>query len=128
MYNLPDRGFIYIILSIYVVFYVLTVIHAAPKSDGDSFVDEVFEYIGYCADLETQGYEGYECVPMSRCENGYIINDIVDGSITPFNDHGDDVNEFDASKYECPSIRSFSDYEDELTCCRKSEFYGSGVQ
>ena len=72
---------------------------------------DVFQ--GQCADLESQGYE---CMPRSRCDDGYIVNSAIDG---------------DVSSYECPNVRQ--EYEDDsmgddMICCRKAEFFQPGIE
>ena len=126
------RSYLSTVLGVCVIFLVLTVIHCAPQGGDDSslFVD-VFQ--GQCADLESQGYEGYECTPRSRCDDGYIVNSAIDGAVGPkqhkVDYYGDE--ELDVSSYECPNVRQDYEYDsmgDEMICCRRAEFFKPGTE
>jgi hypothetical protein len=76
-----NKLYVNFLLVVWVVFLVLPSIHCAPQSD---LFDAVFQSDKQCADLESQGYEGYECTPRKRCDDGYIIDSAIDGTIIPF--------------------------------------------
>ena len=110
---------------------VLTVIDCFPQGNGGSLFSEVFP--GQCADLESQGLEGYECTPKSRCEDGYIVDSPIYGSLTPKQDYEyEHYDELDVSNYECPNVRQDYDYYDtsgdEMICCRKPEYFATGIE
>ena len=120
------------------------IVHGAPQGNGFDTFSEVFKL---CSDLESEGYEGYSCVPHNSCQDGYFVSNVVDGDLRDRQGQNKDLyeEELDVSNFECTDqeekvVRQdydeYGDYDGyvddsddpKLICCRDPKFFGKGIE